>query len=528
MRIDAAVNLLEAREYDGLVTEQRLQKAVYEQQRFINSLLDPSLAAALDLRTRITPGDATPMSQALLLRTWGTSEAEVRHRAEALRDQVHAALPRHVLGTAIDDVDELARWLDPLNGSGHVDSAVITHRELTGIPSRPDAKVAYYFSVAPLNWTLSDWTGLYQRLAASPDPLVISVGLMPISISADFSNLLNHYATFYSRLAQEDKLQGGLYASERTIPGDAFAKEAEQVFLDYARRYGGKTFCMRVQLASPDALPRGIAEAVAGTVSPVEEGGGSHLDRERATSAYEIRRLGSDYERQLARWNLQAIDFCAVAGSAAIWQRPDPPPAALALLSFMGDAKDASCAFRLPIALDGTVPGFKVRRGHFGHVEQLQTHGPVITLGTFAGGHGSVTLPVNSLTKHALIAGSTGSGKTTTVLEILRQLWLDHHIPFLVIEPVNSDANDYRRLLGEPGFEDAQIWTIGDENVRPLRFNRSASHPACSWGSTSRICSTASRQRSDCGSRCRASTGSLELHLLQRRDPSLRARGRRP
>jgi hypothetical protein len=68
VRIDAAVNLLEAREYDGLVTEQRLQKAVYEQQRFINSLLDPSLAAALDLRTRITPGEATPISQAILLR----------------------------------------------------------------------------------------------------------------------------------------------------------------------------------------------------------------------------------------------------------------------------------------------------------------------------------------------------------------------------------------------------------------------------------------------------------------------------
>jgi len=471
VRIDAAVNLLEAREYDGLLTEQRLQKAVYEQQRFINSLLDPSLAAALDLRTRITPGAATPISQAILLRTWGASEPEVRRRAEVLRDQVHAALPRHVLGTTIDDADEISRWLNPLNGFEDLDSAVITHRELTGIPSRPDAKVAYYFSVAPLNWTLSDWTGLYQRLAASPEPLVVSVGLMPIAISGEFANLLNHYATFYSRLAREDKLQGGLYQSERTLPGDAFAKEAEQVFHDYARRYGGKTFFMRIQLASPGALPRGIAEAVAATVSPVEEGGGSHLDRERATSAYEIRRPGSDYGRQLARWNLEAIDFCAVSGSSAIWQRPDPPPAALELLSFMGDAKDASCAFRLPIALDGTVPGFKVRRGHFGHVEQLQTSGPVITLGTFAGGHGSVSLPVNSLNKHALIAGSTGSGKTTTVLEILRQLWIDHRVPFLVIEPVNSDANDYRRLLAEPGFEAAQIWTIGDENVRPLRFN---------------------------------------------------------
>ncbi len=471
VRIDAAVNLLEAREYQGLSTEQRLQKAVYEQQRFINGFLDPSLAAALDLRTRVSPGNATPISQALLVRTWGGSEMNVRQRAEALRDQVHAALPRHVLGASIDDVDELDAWLSPMNGSAGFDSAAITHRELTGIPSRPDAKVAYYFSVAPLNWTLSDWTGLYQRLAASPQPLVMSVGLMPIATSADFSQLLNHYATFYSRLATEDKLQGGLYQSDRTLPADSFAKEAEQVFHDYARRYGGKTFIMRVQLASPGPLPGGVSEAVASTVSPVEEGGGSHLDRERATSAYEIRRAISEYERQLARWNLEAIDFCAPAGSSLIWERPDPPPAALALLSCMGDAKDASCAFRLPVALDGTVPGFRVRRGHFGHVEQLQTTGPIITLGSFGGGHGAVTLPVNSLNKHALIAGSTGSGKTTTVLEILRQLWIDHHIPFLVIEPVNSDANDYRRLLAEPGFEDAQIWTVGDENVRPLRFN---------------------------------------------------------
>ena len=80
-------------------------------------------------------------------------------------------------------------------------------------------------------------------------------------------------------------------------------------------------------------------------------------------------------------------------------------------------------------------------------------------------------LPVRSLTKHALLAGSTGSGKTTTAMEILRQLWLDHRIPFLVIEPVNSDADDYRRLAAEPGFADLEVCTVGDEGGRPLRFN---------------------------------------------------------
>ena len=44
-------------------------------------------------------------------------------------------------------------------------------------------------------------------------------------------------------------------------------------------------------------------------------------------------------------------------------------------------------------------------------------------------------------------------------------------MPFLVIEPVNSDADDYRRLAAEEGFEDFDIVTVGEERVRPLRFN---------------------------------------------------------
>src|SRR5207249_2988613 len=131
----------------------------------------------------------------------------------------------------------------------------------------------------------------------------------------------------------------------------------------------------------------------------------------------------------------------------------------------------ASCAFRFPIAIDGTVPGFAVRRGAFGHEEVPAPEGPALRLGYLPGREDAIAVSVDSLTKHALVAGSTGSGKTTTVLDLLRQLWVDHDKPFLVIEPVNSDADDYRKLLAEPGFEELEVYTVGDEGRRPLRFN---------------------------------------------------------
>ncbi len=188
-------------------------------------------------------------------------------------------------------------------------------------------------------------------------------------------------------------------------------------------------------------------------------------------SAYEVRRPANPAERELTDRNLATLDFGLLPGRPEIWARPDPPDPQLQLLSVLGDARDASCAFRLPIAVDGIVPGFRVRRGQFGHAEAYQSDGPSVRIGQLAGSDRAVTLPLRSLTKHVLLAGSTGSGKTTTAMEILRQLWLDHRIPFLVIEPVNSDADDYRRLAAEPGFSELEVLTVGDEDSRPLRFN---------------------------------------------------------
>ncbi len=141
-------------------------------------------------------------------------------------------------------------------------------------------------------------------------------------------------------------------------------------------------------------------------------------------------------------------------------------------LRYLCDARGAATAFRLPVSVRGGVPGIAV------HQRSPDFHpGPRICsipsghieLGTYEDG-GYATVPINDLTKHVLVTGFTGSGKTVTVLQMLHQLWAEpHRIPFLVLE---SAKQEYRGFLGVPGIgADLRVYTLGNEAAVPFRLN---------------------------------------------------------
>lgn len=93
-------------------------------------------------------------------------------------------------------------------------------------------------------------------------------------------------------------------------------------------------------------------------------------------------------------------------------------------------------------------------RLHLGHMVQ---EGTVLA-------HRPVVLSRQDLDKHIFIAGTTGSGKTTTCHRILH----DAAMPFLVVEPAKTE---YRVLLNDPAFSDIILFTVGNEKGVPFRFN---------------------------------------------------------
>ena len=162
-------------------------------------------------------------------------------------------------------------------------------------------------------------------------------------------------------------------------------------------------------------------------------------------------------------------------------------------LRYLATAHEAFGAFRLPIPPEsGYMPGILVKTEPFvalaDQLEQRQidrdssargysrTADTVkrVSLGiVYHRGNPTAQefeIAVRDLTRHALIAGSTGSGKSNTIKHILSQLWSRHRIPFLVLYPI--DKPDYRELRGYDALaNDLLVFTLGDESTSPFRFN---------------------------------------------------------
>jgi len=144
--------------------------------------------------------------------------------------------------------------------------------------------------------------------------------------------------------------------------------------------------------------------------------------------------------------------------------------ATLARLPYLVDVQEASCAFRLPALPQRDEIGLPMHSGAFITLAQSGWQEPALVLGERDDG-APHRVQIHDLTKHVLVAGTTGSGKTTTCLHLLSEL-AHQGIPFLVIEPVNAEHDDYRALSRLPELSGAlQVFTLGDEETAPFRLN---------------------------------------------------------
>ena len=139
-------------------------------------------------------------------------------------------------------------------------------------------------------------------------------------------------------------------------------------------------------------------------------------------------------------------------------------------LPYVITAEEASEFFRLPIGSDTVFAGLVVNESSMTtrtYADNVVGGGDIMVGILKSSSHGdTIGISLEDLTKHMLVVGTPGSGKTTFSVSLLDRLWKDHQIPFLVIEPAK---NEYRSLVHS--IPDLQVFTPGKNFISPFMFN---------------------------------------------------------
>lgn len=139
-------------------------------------------------------------------------------------------------------------------------------------------------------------------------------------------------------------------------------------------------------------------------------------------------------------------------------------------IPFVITGEEASEFFRIPYGDSILTAGVKINKSDKGsksYNKKVINMGDIM-VGTLKSSNNNdkIGFSLGDLTKHMLVVGTPGSGKTTFSVSLLDRLWKEHNIPFLVIEPAK---NEYRAMIDS--IPDIQVFTPGKDFISPYILN---------------------------------------------------------
>ncbi len=443
------------------------------------------------------------------------------------RDHARPAGPpmwgSHVEQPAFWQITGLARFWDGdvarKEGGGEIDFAQHLCDLLTGLHT-PGRTVRYLLTGT------SDGVGVYLGVSDEPatgaDPLpVVLRGLFPgIELAAQAQRHLGKPLSKRGLFAEVGMLTGvpTPKLSAKPQEGRGVTQQIERLLRGLAGQTWGYLVCADA-VPQPTALTlatQGLQQITQVSALVKQQISRQSAQKERVdghiqttTSSaeqtnYDAKQCLELLEKNLARWQIgkaeglwqvtvyyfgatPAVRDQAGALLRAIFSGPDSAPEPIRVFARQTDpqladqdhafgtlltSREVGALCQLPRA---EFPGYALR--DYARFDTDLPPGPPtdpVTLGRVLDGGQPLghayTIERRDLTKHGLIVGVTGAGKTTTVFSLLDQLYAQGKgTPFLVIEPAKTE---YRLLLKAGGrFPNLRIYTLGDERCAPFRLN---------------------------------------------------------
>ncbi len=311
----------------------------------------------------------------------------------------------------------------------------------------------YYCDVLPSDNT-ENYTSLLAELSQH-EGCGISFQLFPTAFNQQETYILREQASVLSRMA-DGMMWGPQMIRDQTaqMPQKVMAyyeeHTASPLFQYNILVFGDKSACSTISAKVVSLLQAGKTKVATADCACVD------LSKEK---------VQMDRDFLIYPWNINNRLIYAYRNKRLLQSLQSAN--VLKRLPYIVTAEEAASFFRLPLY----EKGMTALRENTSYQDTEQFDERVIDnrgvfLGTLSGNQDvKLYCPMNQFTKHAMIVGMPGSGKTTFSVGLLLQ-FARRGIPFLAIEPTKSE---YRAMIDV--LPDLQVFTPGNNAVSPFIIN---------------------------------------------------------
>jgi hypothetical protein len=289
---------------------------------------------------------------------------------------------------------------------------------------------------------LNDFSRIYEGMTHYPN-MAISFSLIPTRLSQEeisFVEGVNYY----------------LSSALRQGPMNVAGVESVSFYRDKQNTYYDQYYLFGIAIMGNKESTSALSGRMLNALQP----NGKQIGLETIDRTKEAPSYYSSFATFPWKW------IASIAGS----QKDGRPwPRGFLRMPYLMTSQEAQIIFHMPID-DGVVMGIPVNRVKATRetFDQGVLNNNNIILGRLAGvepDRSLIGVPLNQMTRHTLIVGMPGTGKTTFSINLLLQLH-QKEIPFLVIEPTKTE---YRSLIDV--IPTLQVFTPGKNAVVPFVLN---------------------------------------------------------